>query len=212
MGEWTSGRGYISPSNANPHVYIDHFDWYSDHLDTLRTHDYSPKVTVSLYTTRAPNSTESDEQRRGSVVMAQHRAHRHHSTRDSPSSPTGDDEKALERDFISSSRRADPEKMDESALGHKATTRTMTSDESMATSYNNAAAATHRRHLHSVKAGRPDTATLIRQAVSSTPAHQRVLVAACGPDGLMRVVRDTTASLISGDGPGVELHCEQFGW
>lgn len=55
-------------------------------------------------------------------------------------------------------------------------------------------------------------ATLIRGAVSSTPASERVLVAACGPDGLMTVVRDTTANLIRGDGPGVELHCEQFGW
>lgn len=67
-------------------------------------------------------------------------------------------------------------------------------------------------HGHEIKAGRPDTATLIREAVSSTPAQGRVLVAACGPDGLMRVVRNTTASLIRGDGPGVELHCEQFGW
>lgn len=63
-----------------------------------------------------------------------------------------------------------------------------------------------------IKAGRPDTATLIREAVSSTPSTGRVLVAACGPAGLMRTVRDTTASLIRGDGPAVELHCEEFGW
>jgi hypothetical protein len=63
-----------------------------------------------------------------------------------------------------------------------------------------------------VKAGRPDAASLIREAVKTTPRNQRVLVAACGPDGLMRVVRDTTAKLIVGDGPAVELHCEQFGW
>lgn len=63
-----------------------------------------------------------------------------------------------------------------------------------------------------VKAGRPDTATLIREAVSGTPSDGRVLVAACGPAGLMRTVRDTTASLIRGDGPAVELHCEEFGW
>lgn len=198
----------------------DHFDWYSDHLDTLRTHDHSPRVSVSLYTTNAPNTAESDEQRRGSVVIADHRIHHHRkgSTTDSPSSQGGaDEEKALERGITTAATRTtgDPEKMDAALLGQHSTTRTrtMTSDESMATSYNSNSAdnskrngnTAARRHKHSIKAGRPDTATLIREAVSSTPPHQRVLVAACGPDGLMRVVRDTTASLIRGDGPGVEL-------
>ena len=40
----------------------------------------------------------------------------------------------------------------------------------------------------------------------------RVMVAACGPAALMRCVRDETARAIGGDGPAVELHCEQFGW
>lgn len=62
------------------------------------------------------------------------------------------------------------------------------------------------------KSGRPDTASLIRNEVARTPPNQRILVAACGPSGLMRVVRDTTAGCIRGDGPAVELHCEQFGW
>lgn len=65
---------------------------------------------------------------------------------------------------------------------------------------------------HAVSSGRPDTATVIFDTVGSTPADQRVLVAACGPPGLMRVVRNTTAKCIRGEGPGVELHCEQFGW
>jgi hypothetical protein len=65
---------------------------------------------------------------------------------------------------------------------------------------------------HAVTSGRPDARELIRTAVSETAPHQRVLVAACGPDSLMRVVRNTTAECIRADGPGVELHCEQFGW
>lgn len=65
---------------------------------------------------------------------------------------------------------------------------------------------------HAVSSGRPDAASLVTDAVRTTPAGQRVLVAACGPPGLMRTVRDATARCISGDGPGVELHCEQFGW
>lgn len=150
--------------------------------------------------------------------MADHHVLRHHhSTPDSPSSPTAaDDEKALERGITPNNRNlgttTDPEKMDEAVMGHSTAIRTMTSDDSTATSYSDTASRRRHPHSHSIKAGRPDTATLIREAVSSTPAHQRVLVAACGPDGLMRVVRDTTASLIRGDGPGVELHCEQFGW
>jgi hypothetical protein len=71
----------------------------------------------------------------------------------------------------------------------------------------------HRISLHhAVTRGRPDAATLIREAVDATPRHRRVLVAACGPAGMMRAVRDTAADCIRPDGPGVELHCEQFGW
>ncbi|KAH9900225.1 ferric reductase NAD binding domain-containing protein [Xylariomycetidae sp. FL2044] len=60
--------------------------------------------------------------------------------------------------------------------------------------------------------GRPDTETLIKDAVESVDKDQRVLVAACGPDGLLKIVRDTTANCIRVHGPAVELHCEQFGW
>ncbi len=65
---------------------------------------------------------------------------------------------------------------------------------------------------HSYSSGRPDAATVIQQAVSSTAPSQRVLVAACGPPALMTTVRDATAKCIRSDGPAVELHCEQFGW
>ena len=60
--------------------------------------------------------------------------------------------------------------------------------------------------------GRPDTENLIREAVQSVAKNQRVLIATCGPAGLIEVVRDTAASCIRPDGPAVELHCEQFGW
>ncbi|TLS24666.1 hypothetical protein PpBr36_08121 [Pyricularia pennisetigena] len=65
---------------------------------------------------------------------------------------------------------------------------------------------------HTVTPGRPPAEVLIRSAVEATPADQRVLVVACGPDSLMRAARDTAASCIRLDGPEVELHCEQFGW
>ncbi|KAI6379419.1 hypothetical protein MCOR25_002003 [Pyricularia grisea] len=59
---------------------------------------------------------------------------------------------------------------------------------------------------HTVTPGRPPAEVLIRSAVEATPADQRVLVVACGPDSLMRAARDTAASCIRPDGPGVELH------
>lgn len=59
---------------------------------------------------------------------------------------------------------------------------------------------------------RPDVSVIIQDVVAETSADKRVLVMGCGPDGLMQMVRSTTASCIRGDGPAVEVHCEEFGW
>lgn len=59
---------------------------------------------------------------------------------------------------------------------------------------------------------RPDIENMIRTAVKNANEKDRILIAACGPDGLMRMVRGTAADCISARGPSVELHCEQFGW
>ncbi|KAF8851173.1 hypothetical protein BDZ45DRAFT_632015 [Acephala macrosclerotiorum] len=60
--------------------------------------------------------------------------------------------------------------------------------------------------------GRPDVDGIIRKVVAKTGDDQRVVIAACGPDGLMWSVRKTAAGCIQVRGPSVELHCEQFGW
>ncbi|KAI1325437.1 ferric reductase NAD binding domain-containing protein [Xylariaceae sp. FL0255] len=60
--------------------------------------------------------------------------------------------------------------------------------------------------------GRPDIQALIEKAVSSTPKDQRILIAACGPQGLLGAVRNAASSCIDIDGPAIELHCEEFGW
>ncbi|GFP56418.1 ferric/cupric reductase transmembrane component 1 [Trichoderma asperellum] len=65
---------------------------------------------------------------------------------------------------------------------------------------------------NSIKSGKPDISALIRTEIEETPVENRILVLGCGPDGLMTQVRNTTAACIRSDGPGVELHCEQFGW
>ncbi|KAM5352189.1 hypothetical protein ACJ41O_004912 [Fusarium nematophilum] len=60
--------------------------------------------------------------------------------------------------------------------------------------------------------GRPNIASLVRGAVEGVPAEKRVLVMGCGPPSLISSVRNVAAECITGDGPSVELHCEQFGW
>lgn len=59
---------------------------------------------------------------------------------------------------------------------------------------------------------RPDVDEIIRSAFRGMASDQSMLVLGCGPEGLMKRVRNTTASCVRGDGPSVELHCEQFGW
>lgn len=202
----------------------DNLTWFSQHLNTLRTHEHSPKVNVSLYVTAAP-ANDSAEQRRGSVLISDIRHMNRAATTTSSGqasirslSKASDEhemhEKALSQGiFTIENKDRDPTTADpEKTLGLRNHRQRMPSDSSLATAYSAAGSSTADEHRDVLKPGRPDTASLIREAVQSTSQHQRVLVAACGPNGLMRVVRDTTASLISGDGPGVELHCEQFGW
>ena len=59
---------------------------------------------------------------------------------------------------------------------------------------------------------RPDVPAMIRAKIDETPADMRVLIMGCGPDGLIRAVRNTGSECIRAEGPAVEIHCEQFGW
>lgn len=186
--------------------------WFKDQLALLKTHAHSPTVNVSLYVTRTPEShSHLPHLHRNNSVAGQ--SHSSESS-DGPSPPispvSGDEEKNLPPRIPASARHAglsekdlekEMERVIETRVEHPSATKPLTT-----------ATGISHEHEHPVKAGRPDVGTLIRNAVSTTPPNQRVLVAACGPDGLMRVVRDTTAKLIRGDGPAVELHCEQFGW
>jgi len=176
---------------------------------------HSTKVNVSLYVTRAPSST--------SDLPGGSDGHDHTAGSDSssegaespPLSPVGSDPEKNASHIPSSARRW-PSSAQGAALEKEMEGAVETRVEhGGASGKDDTAAATTVSHTYfeyAVKSGRPDAASLIREAVKTTPRNQRVLVAACGPDGLMRVVRDTTAKLIVGDGPAVELHCEQFGW
>lgn len=190
--------------------YAENLSWFTEQLEFLKTHAHSPKVDVSLYVTRSPTSPSQTPQQQGTATGSASQ-----SSLDAPSpplSPTVDVEKAGAPQLPAPTRQpALSEKDLEKELEQVIETRV---EHHSASEKDGGAAATTFSHAsqHVVKAGRPDLASVIRNAVTTTPSNQRVLVAACGPDGLMNFVRDHTAKLIRGDGPGVELHCEQFGW
>lgn len=67
-------------------------------------------------------------------------------------------------------------------------------------------------HFHRTRYGRPEIRETIQSAVARATPAQRVLVVGCGPSSLMKDVRNAVGASIHPGGPGVELHCEQFGW
>ncbi|KAF4468407.1 ferric-chelate reductase [Fusarium albosuccineum] len=159
--------------------------WFSNHLETLRG---DRRVSVKVYVTRAPTA-EIDTETPPSTSV-------------SSSSST----------FVS----LDPEKealpqlkiprlsldMEKDAFSSPIESPVSPSDDSKPDFINNVP----------VLYGRPNVASLVHGAVESVPADKRVLVMGCGPRGLISAVRNATAECIMADGPGVELHCEQFGW
>ncbi|KAK0707580.1 ferric reductase NAD binding domain-containing protein [Lasiosphaeris hirsuta] len=186
----------------------ENLSWFKEQLETLKTHAHSPKVNVSLYVTRSPASpphTHGHDARAARPTSIQSSEGEESPPlspatdvgKTAPQLPVPQRQALAERDL-----EKEMEQVIETRVEHPV------SDKDGAAATTTISQASH----HPIKAGRPDVGFLIRDAVTTTPSNQRVLVAACGPDGLMRVVRDTTAKLIRGDGPGVELHCEQFGW
>ncbi|KAK3342994.1 ferric reductase NAD binding domain-containing protein [Neurospora tetraspora] len=205
--------------------------WFKEHLEALKSHAHSPKVDVSIYVTRSPVASQHHHH----LPHIHGHSLLHHTQPCTSESSSGGSSPPLSPDS-GGSGSPDTEKMSQLPLpihthqhqNHQSSTlseKDLEHGGGLAVVSHHSKAADnstgteshpHPHHAHgyehAIKPGRPDMATLIRQAVVGTPSNQRVLVAACGPDGLMRVVRDTTARLIQGDGPGVELHCEQFGW
>lgn len=64
----------------------------------------------------------------------------------------------------------------------------------------------------SVVIGRPDIRVGVGDIVAGTGAHEKTIVAACGPAGLTTETRRVVAALVSTQDRNVTLHCEQFGW
>ncbi|CAK7227140.1 hypothetical protein SEUCBS140593_006477 [Sporothrix eucalyptigena] len=219
--------------------------WFAEHLDTLRSHPNAPKVHVSLYVTRTPGSSSSDDQLTGNALG--NRLGRT-TTRNITGTETGvsasrpaealtrgttttdlnhdsdkeiveEKEHAVEKENVTKHNSNVNINNSSNSANAATTSANVAADLEKATAAADAAAAISEINVseslplrHSFSPGRPDAATVIRNAVSSTARSQRVLVAACGPPALMKTVRSATANCITSDGPSVELHCEQFAW
>lgn len=178
--------------------------WFQDQLTHLKTHAHSPRVHIDLYVTQSPSALTHPAPGATSGSSASTSS----LSESTPASPTDvDPEKNTTLQFTSTSstqsRSALSEKELEAGVGVETRIEGKTGEVRVDGGGG---------EQHVVKAGRPDLEGMIRQAVMTTPGNQRVLVAACGPDGLMDLVRDATARLIRGEGAGVEVHCEGFGW
>ncbi|KAI1639996.1 ferric reductase NAD binding domain-containing protein [Biscogniauxia mediterranea] len=167
----------------------DNLAWFTQHLNNLRTHVHAPKFALKLHLTRLPaeSAMNTTNGRPASVT----------SDESMPNPPTSPLEKGMRSPHISSptSPAGLREGCEKEELGQMDLPSAMTSCSDLPI-------------IH----GRPDTEMLIKEAIDSVGKDQRILIAACGPAGLLKVVRNTTASCIRVDGPAVELHCEQFGW
>ncbi|OBT53881.1 hypothetical protein VE04_06250 [Pseudogymnoascus sp. 24MN13] len=60
--------------------------------------------------------------------------------------------------------------------------------------------------------GRPNIPALMESLVDNEDSMKRVIVGACGPEGLLETVKDTASRCIRPDGPSFTLHTEGFGW
>ncbi|CAD6448882.1 48f7f4ba-a6e2-4ec0-83e9-dd05d0cddb2a [Sclerotinia trifoliorum] len=63
-----------------------------------------------------------------------------------------------------------------------------------------------------IASGRPDVLNIIQNVAQGCDDSQRVAVVACGPGSLMKSTRSAVAKCITINGPGLELHSEEFSW
>jgi predicted ferric reductase len=198
--------------------------WFSNHISALRS---GHNTTIALHVTRSsqanlPSLTipepipESKEIAAATEAITMEPPTRPRAastssvTSSEPAAAPGSGEKEIEKESgeTTATRTApkvkttgieDPEK---SAMVDSSVPSTPVQEHEVAASI----------HGVPIKHSRPNVANVIRDVVESTPKDQRVLVVSCGPACLMNEVRNTAAALIRPDGPGVELHCESFGW
>ncbi|KAI8957388.1 ferric reductase NAD binding domain-containing protein [Daldinia sp. FL1419] len=168
--------------------------WFTQHLQYLSNHVHSSKIALKLHLTRfAPTSSSNQDdsmERRSASIMST----------DTKPSPIDKDAEHPARSAPGSSAATRYESDRDEEKDLDATRRIETPSAGTSTA------------MLPISHGRPDTEAEIRAVLTSLSRDQRVLIAACGPNSLIKMVRDIGASCIRVDGPAVEVHCEQFGW
>jgi NAD(P)H-flavin reductase len=66
--------------------------------------------------------------------------------------------------------------------------------------------------MSNITPGRPIVGNIIKAVVAKAGDSEKVAIAACGPQGLMKAVMRAAVGVMGVNGPSVELHCEAFGW
>jgi NAD(P)H-flavin reductase len=161
-----------------------HLRWYESHLEAIRNHARASKVDLTLHITRDMEDSEGSK------------SDKHLEAGEKPLEPT---------------TTAKSTEANEKAL--EANEKTLEANEAAFSHVERVGDAAERSSQRSTtKVGRPEIKSVIQLAASRAAPHQRVLVMACGPKGLMKDVRNSVAANLHPGGPSLELHCEQFGW
>jgi NAD(P)H-flavin reductase len=172
-----------------PDYNIESFSWFANELAELQA---SPIVTLRLYTTssatpRGNIAVIESLPTPGPVVSSNDEGQPHRSKSVPPTTVKHDSPVDLEK------------------------APTLTSSDTLTETVAQRTPFASTATLNTVS-GRPDVRTIIKDIVSKAQDIDRIVIAACGPPGLMTAVRSTTANLIQGQGPRIEMYCETFGW
>lgn len=163
-------------------IILGHYEWFSEHISTLRG---DPRVSFHFHITgsTAPQAVTSSGQ------------------------TTPRDDYTLE---------AEKNIMTKQIVPHLQTQESVMSIDSEKSITTRGAPVTVIANVNHQGAhfsyGRPDVSKMLCAEMDSMGANEHVLVMGCGPQGLMKEVRNTTASRIQPGTASVELHCEEFGW
>lgn len=66
--------------------------------------------------------------------------------------------------------------------------------------------------LFTLRDGRPNISALISAVTKGAAQHERVVVGACGPEGMVKDARNAVAARVNVSGPSFDLHIESYGW
>lgn len=182
----------------------ENLSWFTEHLRLLKSHSHAPNVSVSLHVTRHPHSAfpESDESDSTTSVPAFQFSEK------APECRSID--LAVPTSSLSSQTEASAPIDEDKELGLPLDRMVTGSSEEEGRGRRGDGDSQHEGHP--LRNGRPDVGAIIEAAIASLSAEKRLLVTACGPEELMRVVRATASRGIKRQGPGVSVHCETFGW